>query len=120
GQPDKSVSAVSPYHYVEGDDLLQASGDSRRVLDVIRRETRLDREVHLDMNLELDLGFDSLQRIELLAQIEQLLNIRLGREGASQTFTVRDLLKAVAQELSEGNGTAAKSPPPPPAPSHAV
>ncbi|HKE03696.1 MAG TPA: AMP-binding protein [Blastocatellia bacterium] len=114
GQPGKSESAVSPYHYVEGDDLLQASKNSRQVLDVIRRETRLDREVHLDMNLELDLGFDSLQRIELLAQIEQLLNIRLGDEVASQTFTVRDLLKAVAQELSEGNGSAGKSAAPAP------
>jgi long-chain acyl-CoA synthetase len=104
GQPDKSETAVSPYRYVEGDDLLQASPGSRQVLDVIRRETRLERDIHLDMNLELDLGFDSLQRIELLAQIEQLLNIRLGDEVASQTFTVRDLLKTVEQKLSEGDG----------------
>jgi long-chain acyl-CoA synthetase len=54
------------------------------------------------MNLELDLGFDSLQRIELLTQIEQVLNIRLGDDVASQTFTVRDLLKTVAQRLRDG------------------
>jgi long-chain acyl-CoA synthetase len=109
GQPGKSESASGAYHYVEGDDLLQASENSRKVLEVIRRETRLDREVHLGMNLELDLGFDSLQRIELLARIEQLLNVRLGDEVASQTFTVRDLLKAVAQESPEGSGVADKS-----------
>jgi long-chain acyl-CoA synthetase len=104
GQPGKSESAVSPYRHVEGDDLLQATEASRQILEVIRRETRLDCEVHLDLNLELDLGFDSLQRIELLAQIEQILNVRLGDEVASQTFTVRDLLKTVAQKLSEEDG----------------
>lgn len=104
GQPGESAPTVSQYRNVEGDDLLQATESSRQVLEEIRRESRVDRDVHLDMNLELDLGFDSLQRIELLAQIEQLLNIQLGDDVASQTFTVRDLLKTVAQKLSEADG----------------
>jgi long-chain acyl-CoA synthetase len=104
GQPGESASAASQYRSVEGDDLLQATESSRQVLEVIRRESRVDSDVHLDMNLELDLGFDSLQRIELLAQIEQLLNVQLGDDVASQTFTVRDLLKTAAQKLSEGDG----------------
>lgn len=103
GHSDNGEPAISLYRYVEGDDLLQATDASRQVLEVIRREARLDRDVHLDMNLELDLGFDSLQRIELLAQLEQLLHVRLGDEVASQTFTVRDLLKTVTQKLSEEN-----------------
>jgi long-chain acyl-CoA synthetase len=108
GQPGKSDSAaVSNYRQVEGDELLQATEAARQILEVIRQEARLDREVHLDMNLELDLGFDSLQRIELLAQLEQLLQIRLGDEVASQTFTVRDLLKAVAHILMEGEAVKA-------------
>jgi len=114
GQPGKSEAAVSPYAPVEGDDLLQATETSRQVLGAIRRETRLDLDVHLDMNLELDLGFDSLQRIELLAQIEQLLNVRLGDDVASQTFTVRDLLKAVARKMSEGSGVKGESAAPAP------
>jgi long-chain acyl-CoA synthetase len=103
GQPGKSEVALSPYRFVEGDDLLQATEASRQVLDVIRRETRVDSDIHLDMNLELDLGFDSLQRIELLMQIEQILNVQLGDDVASQTFTVRDLLKTVAQKLNKGD-----------------
>jgi long-chain acyl-CoA synthetase len=114
GQPSQSESAVSPYAPAEGDDLLQATASSRQVLEVIRQETPLDRDIHLGMNLELDLGFDSLQRIELLAQIEQLLNIRLGDDVANQTFTVRDLLKTVAQKLNEGEGGKGKSAAPAP------
>ncbi|MGE0126863.1 MAG: AMP-binding protein [Blastocatellales bacterium] len=110
GQPGESAAPVSQYRNLEGDDLLQATKASRLVLEVIKRESSVDRDVHLDMNLELDLGFDSLQRIELLAQIEQLLNVHLGDDVASQTFTVRDLLKTAAQKLSEedsGKGVSA-------------
>jgi long-chain acyl-CoA synthetase len=114
GQPGESESTVSPYVPVEGDDLLQATESSRQVLEVIRRESLVDRDLHLDMNLELDLGFDSLQRIELLAQIEQLLNVSLGDEVASQTFTVRDLLKTVEQKLNEGAGSKGESAAPAP------
>lgn len=99
---ENSESTLSAYVPAEGDDLLLAMESSRQVLEIIRRESRLDGDIHLDMNLELDLGFDSLQRIELLVQIEQLQNIRLGDEVASQTFTVRELLKTVAQKIDEG------------------
>ncbi|MBL8187707.1 MAG: AMP-binding protein, partial [Acidobacteria bacterium] len=98
-EPEASLSAYVP---AEGDELLQAMDSSRQVLDVLRRESRMDGEIHLDMNLELDLGFDSLQRIEVLMQIEQLLHIHLGDEVASQTFTVRELLKTVAQKIEQG------------------
>lgn len=102
GQADAGGSSLSAYVPVEGDDLLQALESSRQALEVLRRESSFDGEIHLGMNLELDLGFDSLQRIEVLMQIEQLLNIHLGDEVASQTFTVRELLKTVAQKLDEG------------------
>lgn len=98
-EPEASLSAYVP---AEGDELLQALESSRQALDVLRRESRMDGEIHLDMNLELDLGFDSLQRIEVLMQIEQLLHVHLGDEVASQTFTVRELLKTVAQKIEQG------------------
>jgi long-chain acyl-CoA synthetase len=98
----ESETSLSAYVPAEGDDLLQAMESSRQTLEVLRRESQFDGEIHLDMNLELDLGFDSLQRIEVLMQIEQLLNIHLGDEVASQTFTVRELLKTVAQKIEQG------------------
>lgn len=103
GQSGQTESAATPYRYQEGDDVLQASETSRKVLEVLKREARFDVEIHLDMNLELDLGFDSLQRIELLVQLEQLLDIKLGDEVANQTFTVRELLKTVTQRVSDGS-----------------
>jgi long-chain acyl-CoA synthetase len=105
----ESEQIVSEYRYVEGDDLLQSVPGSAQVLETLKRESRIDREIHLDMNLELDLGFDSLQRIEMLAQLEQQLNVSLGDDVASQTFTVRDLLKVVSRKLSESKGAGGKS-----------
>ncbi len=97
---DQESAMASRYNFVEGDDILEAMESSQRVLEVLRRESRTEQELHLDLNLELDLGFDSLQRIELIVQIEQMLRIVLGDEVASQCLTVRDLLKAVAQRSS--------------------
>ncbi|HEY8462171.1 MAG TPA: AMP-binding protein, partial [Blastocatellia bacterium] len=104
GRSGDGERIVSAYRHVDGDEALQAAPGSARVLGTLKRESGIDREIHLDMNLELDLGFDSLQRIELLAQIEQLLNVRLGDDVASQTFTVRDLLKTVSRKLNERDG----------------
>ncbi|MFN0088615.1 MAG: AMP-binding protein [Blastocatellia bacterium] len=113
GHSSQAESSASQYRVLEGDDLLQATEESRRALEIMRAESPLlDREVHLDMNLELDLGFDSLQRIELLAQIEQALGLRLGDDVASQTFTVRDLLRTIRRQIEAGerlNGKAAPS-----------
>lgn len=96
-----STLPESRYTFVEGDDLLLNTGKSTIVLDVIRKESQIKRDLHLDMNLELDLGFDSLRRIELIANIEQLLNIRLGDDSVSQFLTIRDLLNAVNQNQGE-------------------
>jgi long-chain acyl-CoA synthetase len=109
GHSGESEQIVTAYRHVDGDELLQAAPGAAQILETLKRESRIDREIHLDMNLELDLGFDSLQRIELLAQLEQLLNIDLGDDVASQTFTVRDLLKTGSQKLSDSEGAGGKS-----------
>lgn len=90
------------YSFWEGDELLLETEVSRQVLNQVKRESSTDSALHLDMNLELDLGFDSLRRIELIANIEQALHIRLSDDAISQCFTVRDLLKQVAQQMSRG------------------
>jgi long-chain acyl-CoA synthetase len=109
---DSLESNGGSFRSLEGDDELRATDASRRTLEIIRLESRLDREVHLDMNLELDLGFDSLQRIELLAQLEQTLGLRLGDDVASQIFSVRDLLQTIARRIEEGEKANGKAPAP--------
>jgi long-chain acyl-CoA synthetase len=107
---DQGGAQSGGYHTREGDDLLLATETSRQALAIIRREAKVDRQIHPDMNLELDLGFDSLQRIELLTQIEQALGVRLGDEVANQTFSVRDLLRTIAQKKESGEVIDGKSP----------
>ncbi len=98
------ASQMSHYSFVEGDDQLAASEASERALSLVRREARknADDDLHLNLNLELDLGFDSLQRIELIVQLEQVIGIHLGDETASKVLTIRDLLKCVAEASASG------------------
>ncbi|HEX7177310.1 MAG TPA: AMP-binding protein, partial [Pyrinomonadaceae bacterium] len=97
-----SSAPAAQYNFVEGDERLLEQEASRRVLDVIRQLSRAEGELHPDMNLELDLGFDSLQRTELIVNIEQALGVRLDAAAASQVLTVRELLRAVEGKLGEG------------------
>lgn len=53
-------------------------------------------------NLELDLGLDSMQRIELLSQIEQQLGGDVQESQLAQLYTVRDLIDAVLQSVAAG------------------
>ncbi len=50
------------------------------------------REIHSGMNLELDLSFDSLERVELLANVQEAFRFRIAPEQAASIFTVGDVL----------------------------
>jgi long-chain acyl-CoA synthetase len=54
--------------------------------------------VEADMNLELDLGFDSMERVELLASLEQSLRLELPEDFGAEIFTVRDLIVQLAKQ----------------------
>jgi long-chain acyl-CoA synthetase len=72
-----------------------------RVVGLIR--LRLNRAVRIrpDSNLELDLGLDSMERVELLTELEQRLGTRLTSEAASAIFTVRELVDALRPASGE-------------------
>ncbi len=53
-------------------------------------------------NLELDLGLDSMQRIEVLSQIEQELGGRVEESRLAEIYTVRDLIEAVLASAAAG------------------
>jgi long-chain acyl-CoA synthetase len=60
-----------------------------------------------DANLELDLGLDSMERVELLTELEQRFGVKVLETVAHEIFTVRQLVEAVRPAL----GTAAGSTP---------
>jgi long-chain acyl-CoA synthetase len=55
-------------------------------------------------NLELDLGLDSMQRIELLSQIEQRTSGNVEESQLAEIYTVRDLVDAILQSAASGKG----------------
>jgi long-chain acyl-CoA synthetase len=53
-------------------------------------------------NLELDLGLDSMQRVELLSQIEEQMGGNVEESQLAEIYTVRDLVDAVLHSAASG------------------
>jgi len=66
----------------------------RQVIAVIQPFARPGVAVRPESNLELDLGLDSMQRVELLAVLEQQYATRVSEEKAQTAFLVSDLAEA--------------------------
>jgi long-chain acyl-CoA synthetase len=77
--------------------ILQ-SAVGQEVIQCLRETYRRDRPIEPSMNLELDLGFDSMERVELLASIEQTLDLHLPEDFGAEIFTVRDLIVQLEQQ----------------------
>jgi len=75
------------------------------VIDAVRGRLREGMRLFPDANLELDLGFDSMERVELLTELEQRLQTKVSREAAAEIFTVRQLVKALAIGENEPKGS---------------
>jgi long-chain acyl-CoA synthetase len=75
----------------------------QRALGVIKQGSRNapDRVLPTD-NLELDLGFDSMQRVELLVEIEKELGGDVEESQLAEIYTVRDLVNAVLESAASG------------------
>src|SRR5262249_22059416 len=90
----------------DSDDELCRTESCRRVLELIRDAKGAARLPDPSMNLELDLGIDSLERIELIATIEQATGVRLPDDAVSEYVTVRDVLQGTAGHLAAQGETA--------------
>jgi long-chain acyl-CoA synthetase len=75
----------------------------QRALSVTRQSSRNapDRVLPTD-NLELDLGFDSMQRVELLVEIEKELGGDVEESQLAEIYTVRELVNAVLESAASG------------------
>jgi long-chain acyl-CoA synthetase len=80
--------------------------DVQRALKIVRQSSRTaPPTMRPSHNLELDLGLDSMQRVELLSQMEEQLGGNLEESQLAEIYTVRDLVDAVLQSAASGAGT---------------
>ncbi len=79
--------------------------DMQRALKIVREAARSApptlRPTH---NLELDLGLDSMQRVELLSQIEEQIGGNVEESQLADIYTVRDLVDAVLRKCGQWRG----------------
>jgi long-chain acyl-CoA synthetase len=84
---------------------------AQRVKTLEAIAARLSRSsVAPDANLELDLGLDSMERVELLTNLEQRAGTRVAANVRATIFTVRQLVEAVETGEREVGAAAASAP----------
>jgi len=77
--------------------------DVQRGLKIVREAARsVPPSLRPEHNLELDLGLDSMQRVELLSQLEEELGGNVDESRLAEIYTVRDLLGAVLESAAGG------------------
>ena len=88
-------SAASDRKLSDADAEWMERPEVSRALEVARAASKTKRDIHPDDSLELDLGLDSMERVELLVQMEEALNAHVADTVASEVYTVRELVEAV-------------------------
>lgn len=79
--------------------------DVQRALRIIREAAKTKPEtVRPSDNLELDLGLDSMQRVELLAALEDELGGDVEESRLAEIYSVRELVDAVRESAASGKG----------------
>jgi long-chain acyl-CoA synthetase len=85
--------------------------DVQPALKIIREAARTaPPTLRPSLNLELDLGLDSMQRVELLSQLEQEIGGSVDESQLAGIYTVRDLVDAVLTGAASGAGASAPRP----------
>jgi long-chain acyl-CoA synthetase len=77
-----------------------ADPDVARALEVIREAAHDKSAVRPQANLELDLGFDSIERVEVVTNLEQLFGSRISADVAQSIYTVRQLVEAARAQAN--------------------
>ena len=98
----KGVEAAGPGRAPSPEDMKSVESPVGQEVLRCLRETFHRESISPDMNLELDLGFDSMERVEMLASLEQSLNLQLPEDFGTEIFTVRDLITRLEQMASGG------------------
>jgi len=78
----------------------------QRAIRLIREAARAKpAEIRPNQNLELDLGLDSMQRVELLVDLEQELGGDVQESQLAEVYTVRELVDLVLESAASGATT---------------
>jgi long-chain acyl-CoA synthetase len=86
------------------DEQWLAEPQVARAIALVREASRAKPEViRPDDNLDLDLGLDSMQRLDLLAEVESELGGRVDEASLADIYTVRDLIEAVRNSAGSGH-----------------
>ncbi len=89
------AAATASRKFSDEDIAWSEQPEVARALGVVGEHSHNQREIHPNDSLELDLGLDSMERVELLVELEQELNSHVEESVASEVYTVRDLVEAV-------------------------
>jgi long-chain acyl-CoA synthetase len=87
--PD-AVQELSPE-----DQSWMESEEAAPVVAVLKTRAKEGSRLFPDANLELDLGLDSMERVELLTELEQRFGTKVPSQKAAEVFTVRQLVGAI-------------------------
>ncbi len=97
-----AASEVAGQPVSEGEAAWAADPEVARALEMIREAAHDKKAVRAEANLELDLGLDSIERVELLTNLESLFDARMTPEVAQSIYTVRQLVEGVRSKGSAG------------------
>ena len=92
-EPEPGTASSQPLS--EEDSAWAADPDAGRALELLREAAHDKSALRPQANLELDLGLDSIERVEVLTNLEQLFGSRISPEVAHSIYTVRQLVDAV-------------------------
>jgi long-chain acyl-CoA synthetase len=85
------------------DELWLEQPDVQRALKILGENARnAPEKIRPTDNLELDLGLDSMQRVEMLVELEKELGGDVEESRLADIYTVRDLVNAVLESAGSG------------------
>jgi long-chain acyl-CoA synthetase len=79
----------------EADRAWLAEPHAAAVIPLIQARAQAGARMRPDANLEIDLGLDSMDRVELLTEIEQRFDVSVEQAHAAAIYTVRQLVDTV-------------------------
>jgi long-chain acyl-CoA synthetase len=82
-------------------------GEASAAVAAVAARAKAGSRMFPDANLELDLGLDSMERVELLTELEQRFHTKVPQAIAQEIFTVRQLVCALSD--ASGQSTASLS-----------